>query len=66
MPRLRLAVTGGEGRELYAWTTVAERSKLEAGETASFRARLASPPAEGAAIEVRFLARSDMAAYAKR
>lgn len=62
VPRLRLAVTAKGDREIYAWTTVAGRPKLEPGETATFRARLASPPAEGQAIEVRFLARRDLMA----
>lgn len=62
VPRLRLAVTAKGDREIYAWTTVAGRPKLEPGETATFRARLASPPAEGQAIAVRFLARRDLMA----
>lgn len=62
VPRLRLAVTAQDEREIYAWTTVAGRPKLEPGETAAFRARLASPPAEGQAIAVRFLARRDLMA----
>ena len=62
VPRLRLAVTAAGEREIYAWTTVAARSKLQPGETATFRARLASPPAEGQAIAVRFLARRDLMA----
>lgn len=62
VPRLRLAVTAQGEREIYAWTTVAARPKLEPGETATFRARLASPPAEGQAITVRFLAKRDLTA----
>ncbi|GLK77751.1 thioredoxin [Methylopila jiangsuensis] len=60
VPRLRLAVLAGDGRELYAWTTVAGRTQLAKGETAAFRARLASPPAEGRRIAVRFLNSSDL------
>ncbi|RXF70845.1 zinc-ribbon domain-containing protein [Hansschlegelia zhihuaiae] len=66
VPRLRLAVTGGGDRELYAWTTVAARAKLAPGESAAFRARLASPPADGRGIAVRFLARRDLVASAAR
>jgi predicted Zn finger-like uncharacterized protein len=66
VPRLRLAVTGGGDRELYAWTTVAARSKLDPGESAAFRARLASPPADGRGVAVRFLARQDIVATASR
>lgn len=64
VPRLRLAVTAQGGREVYAWTTVAARPKLQPGDTATFRARLASPPAEGRAISVRFLAKRDLMATA--
>lgn len=60
VPRLRLAVLAGDGRELYAWTTVAGRTELAQGETVVFRARLASPPAEGRRIAVRFLNPSDL------
>ncbi|MFD1333237.1 FxLYD domain-containing protein, partial [Methylopila musalis] len=60
VPRLRLAVLAGDGRELYAWTTVSGRRELAEGETATFRARLASPPAEGRRIAVRFLNSADL------
>lgn len=60
VPRLRLAVVGPGDRELYAWTTVATRSSLAPGESAAFRARLASPPAEGRGLLVRFLGRADL------
>lgn len=66
VPRLRLAVTGGGDHELYAWTTVASRAKLAPGEAAPFRARLASPPADGRGVAVRFLARQDLSARAGR
>ncbi|MDR4306309.1 zinc-ribbon domain-containing protein [Chelatococcus sambhunathii] len=60
-PRIRLAITGERDRELYAWTTVASRARLAPGESAPFRARLASPPAEGRALTVRFVAPADLA-----
>ncbi|GLK66437.1 zinc-ribbon domain-containing protein [Hansschlegelia plantiphila] len=60
VPRLRLAVKSGDDRELYAWTTIANRLKLAPGGSAQFRARLASPPAEGEAVAVRFLGRRDI------
>lgn len=66
VPRLRLAVTGGADHELYAWTTVASRARLAPGETAPFRARLASPPAEGRGVAVRFLAQKDLSARVGR
>lgn len=66
VPRLRLAVTASGDREIYSWTTIAARPRLGPGETAAFRARLASPPAEGQAIKVRFLAQRDLLASAVR
>ncbi len=60
-PRIRLAITGERDRELYAWTTVASRTRLAPGESSPFRARLASPPAEGHALTVRFVAPADLA-----
>jgi len=66
VPRLRVAVLAADGRELYAWTTMAARAKLAPGETTTFRARLASPPAEGRTVAVRFLGRQDLAAHAIR
>ena len=63
VPRLRLAVVADDGREVYSWTTVAGRTKIAAGETTQFRARLASPPAEGRRVVVRFLAWQDLATH---
>lgn len=62
LPRLRLAVRGANGRELYSWTTLLHRSVLANGEKISFRSRLASPPAEGRDVSVRFLTRADLTA----
>jgi predicted Zn finger-like uncharacterized protein len=65
VPRLRLAVTSGGDRELYSWTTIASKSSLKEGERTRFRARLASPPAEGQTISVRFLARQDVGGHTR-
>jgi hypothetical protein len=62
VPRLRLAVLGPDSRELYSWTALLSRSVLSEGETLSFRSRLASPPAEGTQVMVRFLTRFDLTA----
>ena len=62
VPRLRLAVLGPDARELYSWTALLPRSVLSEGERLSFRSRLASPPAEGAQVMVRFLTRFDLTA----
>ena len=56
VPRLELAVRGPDRQALYTWTNDPPRPTLEPAETARFRARLASPPAEGRDILVRFAA----------
>jgi predicted Zn finger-like uncharacterized protein len=65
VPRLRLAVLGPDARELYAWTALLPRSVLPEGEKLSFRSRLASPPAEGKQVLVRFLTRFDLTASSR-
>jgi predicted Zn finger-like uncharacterized protein len=65
VPRLRLAVIGPDQRELYAWTALLPRSVLPEGERLSFRSRLASPPAEGKQVLVRFLTRFDLTSNAR-
>lgn len=54
VPPVALAVRGENGMNRYAWTTNAPKSRLEAGEKIAFRARLASPPEDGADVLVRF------------
>jgi predicted Zn finger-like uncharacterized protein len=60
VPRVRLAVLGTGGRELYSWTALLPRSTLSEDGKVSFRSRLASPPPEGREVLVRFLTRSDL------
>jgi len=60
VPRVRLAVIGGGGQELYSWTTLLPRSTLSEDEKVSFRSRLASPPPDGREVLVRFLTRNDL------
>jgi predicted Zn finger-like uncharacterized protein len=60
VPRVRLAVLGASGQELYSWTALLPRSTLSEDEKVSFRSRLASPPPEGREVLVRFLTRSDL------
>lgn len=62
VPRLRFAVNGGDEKELYAWTSLLPRPTLTGGESVTFRSRLASPPAEGNEVIVRFLNRLDLSA----
>jgi hypothetical protein len=62
LPRLRFSVRDAQGAEIYAWNMVLDHSVLKPGERATFRSRLASPPAEGRDIDVRFFNRRDLAA----
>ncbi len=62
LPRLRFAVRDAQGAEIYAWNAVLEQPRLKPGEKAWFKSRLASPPPEGRAIDVRFFNKRDIAA----
>ncbi|WBU29821.1 zinc-ribbon domain-containing protein [Rhodopseudomonas palustris] len=62
VPRLRFSVRDAKGTEIYAWNAILEQQSLQPGEIAWFRTRLASPPAEARAIDVRFFNRRDIAA----
>ena len=62
LPRLRFSVRDAQGAEIYAWNTVLEQTVLKPGESAWFRSRLASPPAEGRSIDIRFFNKRDLAA----
>jgi hypothetical protein len=53
-PRMRLAVDDSKGSEIYFWTAAPPKSRLNPGEKAFFRARLAAPPDNGADVRVRF------------
>jgi predicted Zn finger-like uncharacterized protein len=60
LPRLRFSVRDAQGAEIYAWNTVLDQPVLKPGERAMFKSRLASPPAEGRAIDIRFFNRRDL------
>lgn len=62
IPRLRFVVRDVHGTEVYAWNAVLDQPALKPGEKVFFRSRLASPPAEGRDITVRFFNRRDLAA----
>ncbi|MCA1453159.1 zinc-ribbon domain-containing protein [Bradyrhizobium sp. BRP22] len=62
LPRLRFAVRDAQGAEIYAWNAVLEQPVLKPGERAHFKSRLASPPAEARAIDIRFFNKRDLAA----
>jgi predicted Zn finger-like uncharacterized protein len=61
LPRLRFSVRNAQGAEIYAWNTVLDQSQLRPGERIPFKSRLASPPAEGRNIDIRFFNRRDVA-----
>jgi predicted Zn finger-like uncharacterized protein len=61
LPRLRFSVRDAQGSEIYAWNTVLDQTTLQPGERAWFKSRLASPPAEGKSIDVRFFNKRDIA-----
>jgi hypothetical protein len=62
VPPVALTVRGEDGQAKYAWTARAVKSRLEPGETIAFRARLASPPENGADVLVRFASQEEAAA----
>src|SRR3954464_3430339 len=62
IPRLRFSVRDAQGAEVYAWNAVLEQSVLKPGERAWFKSRLASPPPEGRAIDIRFFNKRDLTA----
>ncbi|KRE09772.1 hypothetical protein ASE63_04410 [Bosea sp. Root381] len=56
VPPIEVAVKDAAGQTLYSWKTEPSRSELEPAELMRFRARLASPPAAGQSVQVRFVA----------
>lgn len=65
VPRLRLALRNAAGAEVYTWTALPNRPMLGPGEAEPFQTRLASPPAEGRDLVVRFFTRRDLAGGAR-
>jgi hypothetical protein len=61
VPPLRFALRDEKGQEIYSWTAPPPRAALGAGETQTFRSRLAAPPAESRDVVVRFVHRRDAA-----
>jgi hypothetical protein len=62
--RLRFAMRNAAGNEVYTWTSLPAKSVLPPGESESFETRLASPPADGQFVVVRFFTRRDLVAGA--
>jgi predicted Zn finger-like uncharacterized protein len=65
IPRLRFAVRGPDGQEVYVWSAQADKNSLAPGESLNFRRRLAAPPQDGKDVSVRFLTRFDTTAGIK-
>lgn len=61
VPRLRFGLRNGAGHEVYAWTALPSKATLGSGDGLAFRTRLASPPADGRDVIVRFFNRRDAA-----
>jgi predicted Zn finger-like uncharacterized protein len=59
VPRLRLSLRSAAGAEVYSWTALPSRPILGPGDLQPFRTRLASPPADGKDLVVRFFNRRD-------
>lgn len=54
VPPLKFTVRNAKGIDVYSWVAAADVRSLEPGGKAVFRRRLASPPAEGSEVLVRF------------
>jgi len=59
VPRLRFGLRNSAGHEVYAWTSLPSKTSLGSGDGLAFRTRLASPPADGRDVIVRFFSRRD-------
>ncbi|MCX7310739.1 MAG: zinc-ribbon domain-containing protein [Alphaproteobacteria bacterium] len=62
VPRMRFALRSSTGAEVYSWTAPPAQEVLGPFEALPFRTRLASPPADGHDIQVRFFTRRDAVA----
>jgi predicted Zn finger-like uncharacterized protein len=62
VPRLKLIVRNAAKQEIYSWTAVPPQARLSAYQEVTFRARLASPPAESHDVLIRFLNHRDFVA----
>src|SRR5579883_2959280 len=62
IPEMRIAVRDADSREIYVWTTRPPKPELEPRGEASFRLRLASPPAGAHEVMVSFAAGAEKSA----
>lgn len=65
VPPLAFTVRDAKGAPIYSWTAATDVTSLEPGAKATFRRRLASPPAEGVDVLVRFAGKPDQLAFAR-
>jgi hypothetical protein len=65
LPRIRFALRNASGAEVYSWTAQPSQPALEPGEALPFRSRLASPPADGQDLQVRFFTKRDASGSAR-
>jgi predicted Zn finger-like uncharacterized protein len=63
--RLRFGMRNAAGNEVYAWTSLPARGTLAPGDSEPVETRLASPPADGQSVVVRFFTRRDLVAGAR-
>ncbi len=61
LPSLRFALRNSQGVEIYSWTARLDKDELDPGESLPFKRRLATPPADGRDVQVRFLRKTDIA-----
>jgi len=59
VPPLRIALRDRAGADLYVWTVPPDATTLGPGESLPFQSRVASPPADGHDVLVRFARPSD-------
>ena len=59
VPEIVASLKGADGHEVYTWTSTAPKTTLGPGETATFRTRLAAPPANAQNVVLRFASADD-------
>ena len=59
VPEIVASLKGADGHEVDTWTSTAPKTTLGPGETATFRTRLAAPPANAQNVVLRFASADD-------
>jgi predicted Zn finger-like uncharacterized protein len=65
VPSLRFILRDQSANEVYAWTLDASMRPLRPGEMTSFTTRVASPPADAQAVQIRFARIDEIGSNAK-